>query len=168
MSNTLSSKSKLRRKIQNFKTNAWQESIGLNFSIWIPLCARVFSHFFLGGCRVIHFSAFVCWLDYYGLLWITCDLWFWPPKYLVWVVVSNIFYFYPYLGKIPILTNIFQRGWNHQLVVHGLKIENEHNVTWKGIIIVLCYLLSAQLAAKQSNQWYDLIYLYCICFQNLE
>ena len=32
-----------------------------------------------------------------------------------WVVVSNIFYVHPYLGKIPILTNIFQRGWNHQL-----------------------------------------------------
>ena len=25
------------------------------------------------------------------------------------------FYFHPYLGKIPILTNIFQLGWNHQL-----------------------------------------------------
>jgi len=23
---------------------------------------------------------------------------------------------HPYLGKIPILTNIFQLGWNHQLV----------------------------------------------------
>ena len=31
------------------------------------------------------------------------------------VVVSNIFYFHPYLGKIPILTNIFQMGWNHHL-----------------------------------------------------
>ena len=28
------------------------------------------------------------------------------------------FYFHPYLGKIPILTNIFQMGWfNHQLVM---------------------------------------------------
>ena len=27
-----------------------------------------------------------------------------------WVVVSNIFYFHPYLGKISILTNIFQMG----------------------------------------------------------
>ena len=27
-----------------------------------------------------------------------------------WVVVSKIFYFYTYLGKIPILTHIFQRG----------------------------------------------------------
>ena len=25
------------------------------------------------------------------------------------------FYVHPYLGKIPILTNIFQMGWNHQL-----------------------------------------------------
>ena len=32
-----------------------------------------------------------------------------------WVVVSNIFYVHPYLGKIPILTNIFQQVWNHQL-----------------------------------------------------
>ena len=31
-----------------------------------------------------------------------------------WLVVSNIFYFHPYLGKISILTNIFQMGWNHQ------------------------------------------------------
>ena len=30
-------------------------------------------------------------------------------------MVSKIFYFHPYLGKIPILTNIFQVGWNHQL-----------------------------------------------------
>ena len=32
-----------------------------------------------------------------------------------WLAVSNIFYFYPYLGKISNLTNIFQMGWNHQL-----------------------------------------------------
>ena len=32
------------------------------------------------------------------------------------------FYFHPYLGKIPILTNIFQRGWNHQLVIVNLSI----------------------------------------------
>ena len=31
---------------------------------------------------------------------------------------SNIFYVHPYLGKIPILTNIFQRGFNHQLDHH--------------------------------------------------
>ena len=27
-----------------------------------------------------------------------------------WVVVSNIFYVHPCLGKIPILTNIFEMG----------------------------------------------------------
>ena len=31
------------------------------------------------------------------------------------MVVSNILYFHPYLGKMSILTNIFQIGWNHQL-----------------------------------------------------
>ena len=33
-----------------------------------------------------------------------------------WVVVSNMFYFHPYLGKLSNLANIFQVGWNHQLV----------------------------------------------------
>ena len=42
-----------------------------------------------------------------------------------WVVVSKIFYFHPYLGKIPNLTNIFQMGWNHQLAyVLGSKLPN--------------------------------------------
>ena len=35
----------------------------------------------------------------------------------IWVVVSNILYFHPYLGKISHLTNIFQMGWNHQLEI---------------------------------------------------
>ena len=29
---------------------------------------------------------------------------------MFWLVVSNIFYVHPYLGKISNLTNIFQRG----------------------------------------------------------
>ena len=29
------------------------------------------------------------------------------------------FYFHPYLEKIPILTNIFQMGWNHQPEDYG-------------------------------------------------
>ena len=37
---------------------------------------------------------------------------------IVWLVVSDVFYFHPYLGKISILTNIFQMGWNHHLVVY--------------------------------------------------
>ena len=34
------------------------------------------------------------------------------------MVVSSIFYFHPYLGKIPILTNIFQMGWSRQPVYY--------------------------------------------------
>ena len=32
-------------------------------------------------------------------------------------MVSNIFYSHPYFGKILIFTNIFQRGWNNELVI---------------------------------------------------
>ena len=48
------------------------------------------------------------------------------PKWeLTWVVVSNSFYVHPYLGKIPILSNIFRKGlkpWNHQLVTDRLLL----------------------------------------------
>ena len=46
-----------------------------------------------------------------------------PLEELNWLVVSNIFYFHPYLGKWSNLTNIFQRGWNHQLVNCWWKIQ---------------------------------------------
>ena len=37
-----------------------------------------------------------------------------------WMVATQIiiFYFNPYLGKTPILTNIVQMGWNHQPGIH--------------------------------------------------
>ena len=35
-------------------------------------------------------------------------------------MVWNIFYLHPYLEKIPILTNIFQMGWNHQPASNGV------------------------------------------------
>ena len=42
----------------------------------------------------------------------------WVIYHINWcrkVVVSKNCNLHPYLGKIPNLTNIFQRGWNHQL-----------------------------------------------------
>ena len=38
-------------------------------------------------------------------------------------MVSKIFYVHLYLGKITILTNIFQMGWNHLLVVHEVWVS---------------------------------------------
>ena len=64
-------------------------------------------------------------------------LWFWrqcsfdPPdrstnSKIIQVVATQIsFYFHPYLGKIPNLINIFQRGWNHQLVLTTTRIRNQ-------------------------------------------
>ena len=43
------------------------------------------------------------------------------------MVVSNVFYFHPYLGKWSHLTHIFQMGWNHQLVFYTTRIsQNIH------------------------------------------
>ena len=45
---------------------------------------------------------------------------------------SNIFYFHPYLGKVSILTNIFQRGWNHQpvwMILEGTVVDSEIRLT---------------------------------------
>ena len=41
------------------------------------------------------------------------------------------FYFHPYLGKWSNLTNIFQMGWNHQLVIildWGSPLNTGNNV----------------------------------------
>ena len=65
-----------------------------------------------------------------------------------WLVVSNMFYFHSYLGKIPILTNNFQRGWNHQL--HFI-------VTEIGSRLQLARRHSAALDSISSDrflQWY--------------
>ncbi len=47
----------------------------------------------------------------------------WQVKGHFWVVVSNIVYFHPYLGKLSNLTNVFQMGWNHQPDEEGLISE---------------------------------------------
>ena len=56
-----------------------------------------------------------------------------------WVVVSNIFYFHPYLGKTSNLTNIFQRGWNHQLEKIVWQFGHKHypNAAWYNLVIVI-------------------------------
>ena len=42
-------------------------------------------------------------------------IWIYTRIY-TWWWFQIFFMFYPYLGKIPILTDIFQGGWNHQPV----------------------------------------------------
>ena len=44
------------------------------------------------------------------------------------MVVSNIWYFQPYLGKWSNFTNILQMGWNHQLVFTCLYAKAKKNI----------------------------------------
>ena len=63
------------------------------------------------------------------------------------MVVSNILYFHPYLGKIPILTNIFQifqMGWNHQLGKHGktvMKLNERYEMESREPIVLLFWFM---------------------------
>ena len=63
--------------------------------------------------RILLFTSMKSKLSWLSLFLLQC---LWQYHYLDWVVVSNIFYFHPYLGRWSNLTNIFQMGWNHQLV----------------------------------------------------
>ena len=49
-----------------------------------------------------------------------CVMLFFEVEYKGWVFLDGFkyFLFHPYLGKVPILTNIFQMGWNHQAVLY--------------------------------------------------
>ena len=55
-----------------------------------------------------------------------------------WFQISNIFCFRPYLGKIPILTNIFQRGGNHQ-----------PDIVW----IHFCWYRYTELPPRRACHW---------------
>ena len=60
-----------------------------------------------------------------------------PEKTTIWVVVSNVFYFHPYLGKWSNLTNIFQMGWNHQLaILPSHKISARYFQLYEGLLHV--------------------------------
>ena len=67
------------------------------------------------SCSVpVILSMFFCWMN---MNWMWSEEISWNNMNChYWVVVSNIFYFHPYLGKWSNLINIVQRGWfNHQL-----------------------------------------------------
>ena len=65
-----------------------------------------------------------------------------------WVVVSNIFNFHPYLGKWSNLTNIFQKGWNHQPAYF-----EEGGPSWEGSK----ENKKPQQATGTINHWFPLI-----------
>ena len=64
-------------------------------------------------------------------------------KNLFWLMVSNIFYFHPYLGKCSNLTNIFQMGWNHQLVLFERYLR--WCPFWKGKQLVNTFRIKLKL-----------------------
>ena len=68
-----------------------------------------------------------CFKQFLGKLW-GVGGWKPTPKKVIQMFsgwwFETCFYFHPYLGKWSNLTNIFQMGWNHQLVLGGSRIES--------------------------------------------
>ena len=79
----------------------------------IPAKGKQLSHWFNCWSHTSTFSSCTLGMLFYSYLWGKV-LFF----YLMYGFLNKFIYLYvhPYLGKIPILTNIFQMGWNHQLV----------------------------------------------------
>ena len=60
---------------------------------------------------------------------------------IYYVVVSNIFYFHPYLGQILILIDIFLMGWNHQPV-------------WvESLGHIFTSAMRQKVASRQASRW---------------
>ena len=55
------------------------------------------------------------------------DVFFFSCPHLIWLVVSNIDSFHPYWGRWSNLTNIFQMGWNQQLVARDVFFLHQKN-----------------------------------------
>ena len=60
-----------------------------------------------------------CWLDY-GFLFFNGKSQGEYTSYRTYRWWFQIFFCHPYLGKIPMMTNIFQMGWNHQPDIHPM------------------------------------------------
>ena len=80
-------------------------------------------------CLLSKILSVICW-KIWSIKSPRCFLWTWnlnlqrswmgiffSRPHVIWVVVSNIYSFHPYWGRWSNLTNIFQMGCNHQLVV---------------------------------------------------
>ena len=83
------------------KENAWEASAILHFEERRRIQEEA-DEKWLGRCAVATFVPFQK-SSYTTILFLVLEL-------VYWVVVSNIVYFHPYLGKCSILTNIFQKG----------------------------------------------------------
>ena len=79
-------------------------------------------------------------------------------------MVWNIFYFHPYFRKVSNLTNVFQRGWNHQLDLHGCFFQlsfvsfrgcffSPLPWFWEATIFTFILLMATRNPARKPVSW---------------
>ena len=81
-------------------------------------------------------------------------------------MVSNIFYFHPYLGKIPNLTNIFQRGWNHQLALTCLILQDHCAFAMGSVLLraLLCKQGTFACDWQHEMQFGRVVHMVTLCY----
>ena len=72
------------------------------------------------------------------------------------MVIWHVLYFHPYLGKIPILTNIFQGCWTHQL--------DEFFAVISGWWFPKLWWLSHALLPRPGLMWAPVPHKRCACW----
>ena len=97
------------------------------WGVWLCLCGKSFMKWWSFGLVRSCISPYEVVVPLWNSLWFD-NVWsdraalFQPIGAERQSVKKNIFYLQPYLGKIPILTNIFQRCWNHQpVIINGVR-----------------------------------------------
>ena len=67
-------------------------------------------------------------------------------------MVSNVFYFHPYLGTWSNLTNVFQMGWNHQPVINWDVLWIPSTLLRIFVVTIVVTCLLRFLAARVANK----------------
>ncbi len=85
-----------------------------------------------------------------------------PLRMVISVVVSNIFYFHPYLGKIPNF-DFFQMGWNHQPVIFLRFVWGDFLLRTMGFITIIQQIWDNILGTFSKHRTWIIVICPGIC-----
>ena len=75
----------------------------------------------------------------------------WCGPKRIYMVISKISYFHPYLGKWSNFTHIFQMGWNHQLGINGQYINSSFGLPSWDLLVYAQHFLTTSCDKKTTD-----------------
>ena len=123
----------------------------------VPIIFLPFHGWFVGSMLIFQGVCELFFFNFISLCIVFClmsCLYYWHDlftifhQYHFWVVVSNISYFHPYLGKWSNLTNIFQMGWKHQLDIIWFAIMSYYVHNHAAMVVSWHFTSSGELSGR--------------------